>query len=64
MYKQRRIIGLTEFHFDDTLGLGSTNSPMAVSQRIPRCKRNNQPHTFWFKRNNDVSLIAVDGVYQ
>ena len=58
----RRVIGLTEFHFDDKAGLGSTYSPMATCQRIPRCKRNNLPHTFWFKRNNDISLIAVDGV--
>lgn len=38
---QRQVIGLTEFHFDDKVGLGSTNPPVITYQRTPRCKRSN-----------------------
>ena len=37
---------------------------MTSKRRIPRYKKNSQPYTFWFERFNNISLIAVDGVYQ
>lgn len=60
----RRIIGLTEFRCSYTSNLGSVYLPVVIRRRNPRCKRINRPRTFWSERNNNISLFAVDGIYQ
>lgn len=60
----RRIIGLTEFHCSYTSNVGSVYLPVVIRRRNPRCKRINRPRTFWSERINNISLFAVDGIYQ
>jgi hypothetical protein len=62
--KARRKYGVSEFHINNTSNVGSANTPRVLWQRIPRCKRNVQPCTFWSKRINHISLYAADGAYK
>lgn len=59
----RRKYGLTEFHFNDTSGLGAAYPPVVICQRIPRCNGNDRPCTFLVEACQLIWLLAADDGY-